>query len=235
MTDEKGLEPKKDNTPVVYDPILNEGMDALDPSEIIISRALIQQAMSKRVQDGKATQGQILDSVDGTLLAEPQTPLEIICFHPVRQWIEFIDRGTGKADYLRTKEMTPENMNLEWEETTPDGVVKRNKALGYFFLIPSEIAENTYFPRLALFTRTSYKAGRKISTMQAKLKAAGRPLCTRVFKLCSLRVTNDKGTFNVFDVDSGRDATDAEVQAALRWKKVIMTGVEVHKKDEVPF
>jgi hypothetical protein len=205
--------------PATFDPVLNEGMGIIDPNEAIISRVLCCQAMSQRVLDGKAVIGQVVDSVDGTVLAAPGKPVEVIAFHTIRQWRVSID---GK--YSGMEMMTQENCSLPWEESTHDGMLRRDKVLGYFMLMPEEIEIGIAFPRLCGFSRTSYYAGRKLSTAQVKLAAFGHPLASKVFSLSSNKTENDKGTFYTFDVDPSRDATPEEVAEAVKWKKIILSG-----------
>lgn len=204
------------------------GSEGVDNSDIIVPKLLVMQGLSQLVADGQASVGQIRDSLEGKLLGgwdaskKAPVPVEFIVFQSFKTWVEFQNLN-GKDEFKAQYPMTPENMALPLEEMVGGIKIRRDKALNFYVLIPSEIAGGAAFPYLLTVRRTSYKAGKKLITTFAKLRSFKKPVAAKVMTLLVAQQENEKGKFFVFDVATGRDSTDAEMNEAYRWYKTFQT------------
>jgi hypothetical protein len=192
----------------------------IDTSDLVIPKILLMQGMSKLVQEEKARLGEMRDSLDNSLLGSKDTPLEFIPFQVFKSWLIFHVDG-NKIEYQGQEPMTAANASWPLEEIVDGKVIRRDKALNFFCVLPSEVEEGLFFPKILSFRRTSYQAGKKLETWRAKLKAFNKPLAAKTFKLISNKTENDLGVFYTFDIEAGRDTTEAELKAASQWRSVV--------------
>lgn len=194
------------------------GGEDISNEDIIIPKILLMQPMSELVTDGVARIGEFRDSMNkDRKLGDEKTAVELIIFGTFKTWLEFKD-----DEYLSTKQWSPQNADLKLEEVVEDGsIIRRDKVLNFYCLIPGDIASGEPFPFVLSCRRTSAMAGKTINTHIKKLQMFKKPSAAKVFALTSRKETNDKGTFFVSEINVLRDSTPEELTAAYEWYKAL--------------
>lgn len=203
-----------------------------DKSDLLIPRIMLQQPLSDFVAKGKCTPGDIVESINGEVLAKKNEGVEIIPITTFKTWIRYqmID---SKWQFLEQIPFTLENSSLQYEEKV-DGVLRRNDAcLNFFVLLSNRLDE---LPFLLAFKRSSYYAGRKLSTHFQVASMKNTDPQKAVFKLTSQLTTVDKNSFWTYDVVRARAAKEEEFGAAVSWFKTLdPQAVKTHDDETVPF
>lgn len=210
------------SVPAAQGPDAAWGSENVSGQDLLVSKLLVMQGLSKLVSDGDANVGQIRDSLEGKLLGGKEKPVDVIAFTSFRTWVIF-EKIDGKDEYVKTEPMTPDNENWLGNEIVGGVEIRRDRCLNFYVLRPEEIKEGMAFPYLVSFRRTSSQAGKKLSTFAAKLKAFGKPMAAKVVSLSVQAMENDKGKFFGFDVNITRDSTEAEIAEAKKWYLTLKT------------
>lgn len=194
------------------------GGEEISNEDIIIPKILLMQPMSELVTDGVARIGEFRDSMNkDRKLGDEKAAVELIVFGTFKTWLEFKD-----DEFLATKIWTPQNADLKLEEIMEDGsIIRRDKVLNFYCLIPGDIAAGEPFPFVLSCRRTSAMAGKTINTHIKKLQMFKKPSAAKVFALTSRKETNDKGTFFVSEINLLRDSTPEELSVAYDWYKAL--------------
>lgn len=194
------------------------GGEDISNEDIIIPKILLMQPMSELVTDGVAKIGEFRDSLNkDRVLGSDKEPVELIVFGTFKTWLEFKD-----DEFLATRPWTPETSDLKLEEFLEDGsILRRDKVLNFYCLIPKDIASGEPFPFVLSCRRTSAMAGKTINTHIKKLQMFKKPSAAKVFALNSRKETNDKGTFFVSEINVLRDSTNEELSTAWEWHKAL--------------
>lgn len=208
------------------------GSEGLSNSDILVSKILLMQGLSDLVADGKATPGQLRDSLAGDLLGDKASPCAIIPFSSFRTWVIF-EKKNGKDEYVKTVPITPENEAWPINEIVGGVEVRRDKCLNFYVLKPSDIKDGLAFPFLVSFRRYGSMAGKKLTTFAAKLKAFKKPMAAKVFMLAVQTEENDKGKFFSFDITMDRDTTPAELAEAHKWYLTLQTATVRHDDSDL--
>jgi len=211
---EVALEVKKDAQVALYQELMDK--TPLDSRDFIVPKILLMQGMSDAVTSERAVPGEMRDSIDNKKLGDKTNPVEIIPFKMFKSWVIYKEVN-GKDEYVEQVPFSPENSDWKWEAVVNGEKLRRDQAINYFCLIPSEIKEGVYFPYLMSFRRTSYFAGRKLETARAKLQKFGKPVSSKTFLISANKTENDKGVFYTFDVTMGRNSEDIELAAVKVW------------------
>lgn len=200
---------------------------AVDAQDLVLGKVLTMQGLSALVADDKAKIGEIRDSLTGQLLAGKGETMELICFHPFKNWVINVD---GQFDSIVP--FTPENANWEWEEVVNGKKLNRLLTLNYYCLSPADIAKGEAFPRLISFRSTAYKTGKKLESMRLRYAKFKKPLASKVFSLTTVAKENEKGKWLIPDVAEKRDTTPAEMKVAVEWATMIAkSNVKVDHSD----
>lgn len=212
------------------------GDDGLDTSDLLISRLSLCQPLSKLVSEGRALPGEIVDSVSGEVLVKKGQSLEIIPVASYKEWnvLHLID---NQWKFIQKVPFTIKTATWAKEAVTPEGIQVRNDlAMNFFVLIAGKEQE---FPYLLSFKRSSYYAGRKISTAIQKNLMLKRNISSTSFDLKSSLQTFDKFNFFVFDVEKKKDTTKEQMDIAKVWNERLSkakANVEIHEdSEEAPF
>ncbi len=195
--------------------------DDIQATDLLLGKMLSMQGLSKLVSEGKATIGEIRDSVTGKLLCKKGESLEVILFKPFKTWVQFIKNG-GKEQFDSVVPFGTDN--ADWEREYVDEhkrIFVRYQCLNYFSLLTQEIKDGDYRPRVLSLRSTAYKTGRKIETTRAFLKKMGLSLPFKTLNLCTTQQKNDKGTWFIPDVTEGRKSTEQELDAVKEWMSLI--------------
>ena len=207
------------------------GSEGVDSHDILISKILLQQSLSKFVLDEKAKPGDMVDSVSGEVLGDKNKPIEIIPIMMNKSVVVEILRD-GKYEYLRQEPVQSFPEKLEYVK---DGESYRlNKSLNFYVLNASTAKEADAFPMVISFRRTSFMAGKALSTHFAKAQIGRYSPASKVFSISTHKVENDKGTFYTFtDVKQVRASTPEELANAYNWYKTLKSAsVKVDESDD---
>lgn len=213
------------------------GMDEdIDNRDILIGKVIPMQSNSKFVAEQEiASAGELRDSVTKELLAEKDEALEFIVFKTFKTWI--IEKKVGKDwEYEETVDVTPDNVDWEWEDEDEEGnEIKRTMSLNFYGILPKELEEKgTCFPRVISFRSTSYYGGRQLISFLKILQAQKLPPASKVFELSLEKRSNDKRqSWYVMNVQEGRSAEETELGEAFKWFQTIKkSAVRVDDSDD---
>jgi len=201
------------------------GTEDIDNEDIIIPKILVMQGMSKRVTEGKAKLGDMVDSLSGEILGDVEKAVDFIPFKTFKTWIIFHDK-----EYVETVALTPENKGWAIEEEVDGVQIRRDKVFNAYCLLPEQIEQGEFLPFVLSFRRTSYYAGRKLATAFAKLRMFNKPAFCKVFRLVSEKQTKDKHTFFTFDLAQVGDSTEDQMQHCKMWYDIVK-GKQVDDSD----
>lgn len=216
------------------------GDQVVTANDVIIPRILLMQGMSPMVTKGDGKIGEIRESMNESLLASPDKPVEIIPFKMDRVWKEMeLDKKTVRAIVPIQSDATRDDYNEELPNEITDDKGKvvghRFRALRFFVLLP----KRSPLPHMIEFKSTSLRAGKKIATqMFTTNKMLGLNPAAKAFLLSGKKEEKDKQVFALFDVTVGRDTSKEEQAEALEWFKMLRGGqAKVHDEsgEELPF
>lgn len=206
--------------------------DGLSRSDILISKLLLQQPLSDYVAKGIASPGDIVESVNGEVIAKKGQGVEIILVKPFKTWMQF-EMKEGKWAYTATIPFSPLNAHWKYEDEINGKKVRNDAVISMFVLLSTNIDS---MPYLVSFRRSSYTAGKKLVTHWEIAKMKKEKPASKVFELVSELKTVDKNSFWVFDVKPKRQATKEEMDAAYGWNQTFTTkAATVEDDNEVPF
>jgi hypothetical protein len=192
------------------------GSEEVTSSDVMIPKLLCMQGLSKLVAAEEATMGEVRNSLTKELVGGKGKPFEVIFFYLKKMWYIFEQGDDGEFKYVKAEPYDSSNQHWPYNEEINGVQIRRNFALNFYGIQPGET-----FPVVVSFQRMSVKAGRKIADMAAKLKALNQPMAAKVVKLDTVKQSNEKGTFYVFEADTqGRAATKKELLEAHKWYKV---------------
>lgn len=192
--------------------------------DVLISKILPMQGLSKLVAARQAQFGEYRDSVTGDLLGSIDEPVPFIPFHCEKFWIVTKKEG-DKFTFQGREELTRVNENRQWEEVTPEGTFRYDYTFLFYVIFPKDVEEGIPTPYTLQFNRTSVRGGKKLFTqMFIRNKQMSKTPASFVMNLEGSMKENDKGTFVVNDVSVNREATTEEVMAALELYKAVKGG-----------
>lgn len=227
-----------------------------DVTDILIPKLLCAQFTSKAVQEDGVKPGSLHKS--GSLkVAEA---LELIPLVHSKTWV-MSEKVGGKYEFRGVKPYKAEDANLPWyftcdkagaetAATSETATWKREKALNFYGLIPSDIAadiaareefektgelpdtDDSLLPVVLQFKSTSYNAGKKLITHFAKAADFGAPPFSVVFTVGTEKKSNDRGTFFSFTTERAGKPDPAHLKACRKWYDIIKSqGVKVDNSD----
>lgn len=203
--------------------------------DMVISKILPMQGLSKLVTDRKAQLGEFRDSVNGTLMGSIDEPMEFIPFKVDKLWVKTIT-SKGKTSFEGIEPITRDNENAPREEQLANGdYLHRDYTYYVYCLLPKDVEEGQVIPYIISLKRTSIKAGKKVMTqMFVRNKMAGKTPASWVMQLTGKLTSNDKGTFVVLDVNTmHRPTSNEELSAAFDMFKLIKQGdTKIDHSDE---
>lgn len=210
------------------------GTENIKTENILIPQIYLMQGQSKGVQDEKAKVGDIVDSVNYTVLGDAKKDFKFI---PLVSFDTFmVQEYDGKQwRYSRTEPVTMANEKhrKEWESIDP--VTKKQLKWTYelkFYVLPLN-EYKTALPHVLGFRSTSLKAGKALTNHFVRCRQDNIPPASYVMKLTSNKQTKDSNTFFVFEVSQGEKATAEQQTTAWKWYQMIKAGqTNVHVSEE---
>ena len=192
---------KKEDQAVATTPEIdgNIGME-----DLILPRVELLQALSPSVVSGEKSAGEIVNN----LTKDPiETPILVPVFL-TKNWIEWRPREAGGGMVWRSNDPKDARV-IEKSKWGPDGAKPIATAyLNFLCLIDGE-----ELPLIVSFANTNYKTGRKWLTLT---KMTMGHLWDSQYELSSHSVTNNKGTFFVFDVKKTGPSTTEQREKAIK-------------------
>lgn len=207
------------------------GDSGADSTDMLISKVILVQSGNPLIQQKKAALGDIIESIDGKILAKEGKSVEIIPLATYKNWRRYKMEGT-KQTYIETLPYNAHTMNLQKEETTNDGSFKNVKCLNFFVLLTSEEYD---LPMVVTFRGGSTYAGKKLSTHFSISDMKQKPPFTTAFALSTKPATFDGFNFYAYEVAKARDVTPGEMETAGMWFKKLTNAkanVEVDEASE---
>jgi hypothetical protein len=208
------------------------GSENVSSKDLIIPKILVMQGLSEAVSEGKAAIGDMIDSVSGEKIGNKANAVPFIPFYTFKTWIESVKKG-DKYEYIRQIPMDATNEDLPVEYQVDGAMYRRDRCINCYVLLPTTLDSNGgVIPYLISFRRTSYTAGKKLSTFIAKLSDANQPAAAKNFALSVETKKNDKGTYMAFNVEPLEATKPEHLKVAYDWYlKVKNTSVKVDDSD----
>ena len=168
-------------------------------------------------RDGKYVEGAEPGKIINTVTNELYDTLNVVPCHYKRQYIEWQDRGTSTGAPVAMHEadsdiVSQTTRGKDYKDRLPNGNYLDNTA-SHFVLT---LGEN---PQTALISMksTQLKVSRKWNSMMMGIKMQGKnglftpPTYSHIYKLSTVQMSNDKGTWFGWDVSKVGPVTDKVV------------------------
>jgi hypothetical protein len=168
-------------------------------------------------RDGKyvegAEPGKIINTVTNALYDE----INVIPCHYKRQYIEWADRGTSTGAPVAIHEadsdiVSQTTRGKDYKDRLPNGNYLDNTA-NHFVLVVGDNPETA----LISMKSTQLKVSRKWNSMMMGIKMQGKnglftpPTYSHIYKLKTVQMSNDKGTWFGWDVEKVGPVTDKNI------------------------
>lgn len=211
-----------------------QGMEDVDQNDLIIPRAKLLQPLSPELQEPNCDlrPGFIINSITKEILPE-----EFIPVFMGYQWLKFNPRDDNSPDFnpaynpgqliYRTNDPNDELVQREGKfgpNGEPPAILKFMNFLSYF---PGEP-----MPIIVSFTKTSYKAGKRLASLVMFTSEGGR-MYTRKYKLTSKQEKNDKGVYYVLNVEPSGKPEEEAVKAAAGFYSFRQKDIVVHEEEDL--
>lgn len=209
------------------------GTEEVTSEDVIIPKLLLMHGQSELVQEGKATQGDIVRSTDHAILAKKGEWVEVIPFMMNKTWInkEEVD---GKFEWRGEEPLTPANSDLPWEYEKNGTTWRRDRAYNYYALVVKDLAEGKFqLPIRLQFQRTSHRAGKQIANWFSECKMEKKPPALRHWVVGSELIKGDKHNYHIFKVEAGGETSMEELQACKKWYMEISKHRDSYKDHQV--
>ena len=203
--------------------------DNVDNEDIIVPKIMLAQQLSEAVKEKACHAGDFINSVEKNILAKAGETLDIIVMQNYKVWRVF-ETIKNKKEYVETIDYQG-NEDLAIDEEVNGKIIHRDKVLGFYVLLVSEIKEGLAFPYIVDFTRSSARAGKQLQTYFAKLRSVGIPSFGKVFTLSS-KYIQDEHDYYVKEVSAGRNITTEELTAVKLWLDNIAKNRSKMKEDD---
>lgn len=235
------------------------GTEGLDKADILLPKVLLAQAMSVAVSEGKCKPGDLYRSTNSEVLAKAEADkLPVVVISSFKSW-RISEKGRSQYEFRKRVPMlaTDAGLPLEWTDKSSDGRSttewRRDREINFYVLLAADVAreaaalkklsesgdlpdpDDALLPCVISFTRSSYQAGKILSTHLAKAAHFNKPPASWVFALSTKKTQNDQG--NVYFVmeigaKTERVSTATELEAARKWHGILTSGAVEVKVDE---
>lgn len=209
----------EDNLPAVPDE--SWGSEGASSTDMLIPRIQLCHDISDAVKKGKARPGELISSTSGEVLAKTGASVEIIPIVTFRDWIINDVDEKGRDKYNSKVPMTRDNENWAREEVVGGKPIRRVACLNFLCLIPSKLDE---LPFMVTFKKSSYYAGKKLSTHFQMSAMKKQPPASQAFLISGVTKTYDGFTFSALDVEPSRASTPQELAVAKNWYGIFKQG-----------
>ncbi len=217
--------------------------EKLSTREILISKLLAMQGLSKLVIERKAVIGEYRDSVTGELLGgiDDKEPLQFIPVKKITLWtVNMMVNGKAKFYGIDPDEKQFEYRHQlpKWTEEKKDPKTGKMETFKYFYtiqvfvLLPKDLEMGNPKPYTLSFRSKSLRGGQTLVTQMHQTNAnQGLSPSAFVMNLDGKMDSNDNGSFVVLGCSLGRKTTDDELQVAYDLWCTLRDSMEDFKVD----
>lgn len=208
----------------------------IDPSDIIISKIIVAQALSEVVKNGDVKPGEIYESSESQVLAGKGDDLDLIMLN-VKKSIYVFEGEKGQEEF---KTIEPYTEFYDYEKRVDGKLITRHKCISFMCINYNDVKDgHECFPYIINFMKTNYNTGRKIVTQIAKAQTIGIDFTKKIFSLRSKTMTFGKHSWFGWDVTASRQqVTDSEHKIIANWAKHFAS-VDIqeqqHKEEDIAF
>jgi len=187
-------------------------------------------------RDGKYVEGAEPGKIINTVTNALYDSIEVVPCHYKRQYIEWADRGTSTGAPVAIHEadsdiVSQTTRGKDYKDRLPNGNYLDNTA-NHFVLV---LGDN---PQTALISMksTQLKVSRKWNSMMMGIKMQGKnglftpPTYSHIYKLSTVQMSNDKGTWFGWDVTKKGPVSDKSVYDIAKNFAVRLSKGEVQVK-----
>lgn len=228
-------------TEAALDP-MSWGKVTLTKNDLIIPRLILMQGTSDSVKKKLAQLGEIRDSLNNTLLADENKPLQVIPFYVYKKFKEMQiieSKGKIEKEFLRhvviqdNPSLPGYNDDLPWQDKEEiDGKeysIDRIRTYDVFFVLP-ELGRDVAY--VMSFSSTNIKAAKNMLLQMALNQEQGKTPAANCFELKVSTKANDKNTWYIVEATLGRESTDQEQGKALKWYRRVQAGEAKAQEEE---
>ena len=173
-------------------------------------------------RDGKYVEGAEPGKIINTVTNQLYDTIHVIPCHYKRQYIEWQDRGTSSGAPVAIHEadsdiVSQTTRGKDYKDRLPNGNYLDNTA-SHFVLIVSDSPETA----LISMKSTQLKVSRKWNSMMMGIKMQGKnglftpPTYSHIYKLSTVQMSNDKGTWFGWEVSKVGPIEDAALYQTAR-------------------
>lgn len=186
----------------------------ISAEDIVVPLLMLAQNTSGMVGDGKAKLGDIVHSLDETVLGGIDKSVDII---PLRllKTVRIYDVSGGSPKFIRAEPDT--GVRIETEGREGDIPIKRYRTMNFYVLLKTDIDKDEAFPCMLRLKSTGAQAGRQIASHMFKMLALGRVPYSSTIKLTVTKQKKDTNTYAVFGVSQGVKCDAKALAEAEKW------------------
>ena len=190
-------------------------------------------------RDGKYVEGAEPGKIINTVTNALYDSIEVVPCHYKRQYIEWADRGTSTGAPVAIHEadsdiISQTTRGKDYKDRLPNGNYLDNTA-NHFVLV---VGDNPQTALIAMKS-TQLKVSRKWNSMMMGIKMQGKnglftpPTYSHIYKLSTVQMSNDKGTWFGWDVSKIRPVSDKSIYDMSKSFAESVSKGEVQVKPEV--
>ena len=189
-------------------------------------------------RDGKYVEGAKPGKIMNTVTNQLYDSIQVVPCHYKRQYVEWQDRGTSTGAPVAIHEadsdiVSQTTRDKSYKDRLPNGNYLENTA-NHFVLVVGDSAESA----LISMKSTQLKVSRKWNSMMMGLKLQGvnglftPPTYSHIYKLSTVQMSNDKGTWFGWDVSKVGPVKDKSIYDMAKNFAVSVGKGEVEAKVE---
>lgn len=204
---------------LVQAPSLSDWGEAdVSASDLILPKLLLMQGLSELVAQGEAKMGDIINSLTSIVVGDEKKPVKILPFFCRKSWV--IEKWDGSK--FQYDHVIPDiGEKLPYDEEI-NGVKYKNSHQYEFFCL----TEDKSIPHILSFRGKSHKAGKQLYTQMYVInKSLGKSPAAFWIDLGCFRDKNDKGTFMVWSFKPTTEATNVDLNDAVKWIPIVKNAV----------
>ena len=203
----------------IFEADANEGAQNMSKDDLALPFLKILGQLSPEVnkRDGKYVEGAEPGKIINTVTNELYDSIDVIPCHYKRQYVEWQDRGTSTGAPVAIHEadsdiVSQTTRDKSYKDRLPNGNYLDNTANHFVLLCGKN-------PGTALISMksTQLKVSRKWNSMMMGIKMQGKnglftpPTYSHIYKLSTVQMSNDKGTWFGWDVAKAKPVEDKSI------------------------
>lgn len=217
---------------------VSEGVDRAD---VLMPAILLMQGLSEMVGEEKAQIGDMVKSTTRTIIGNKQKPVPFIPLMTFKTWRNF-EKAGEKFEFRGQDPYFEKDKDLPWTFERDGKQWRRDKTINVYALLVDDVlgeekaikalketgeiptADQALLPVLISFTRTSFTAGKTMSTHFAMAENYGYPPAAVIFNLKSKMEKNEKGHYCVYELERAGKTEGTHLEMAKKWFGVLRAG-----------